>query len=249
MSTKARWPFKKHLPVAVFFDLDDTLVDTAGQVVGPALEEATDAMINAGLRVDRAALIGYLRSEASASRGKNYFAAAAERFGANAPETMQSAVASAGRIAFFSATVPDLEPLPGSRGLLRQLRQQGCRLFLITAGKPSAQRRKVEQLGLSDAFDAVAFVDSLQGESKLPAFEDILERFAISPSACLCVGDRVVGEIRDANMLGIWTVRIRGGEFAAVEPSCPDEIPDLDVSSLQELAALLGIESDCAAAE
>lgn len=243
MSTKASWPFKEHLPVAIFFDLDDTLVDTAGQIVGPALEDAADAMINAGLHVDRAALIGFLRCEARASRGANYFAAAAERFGADLPATIRSAVAAAGRTAFFSAAVPDLAPLPGSRRLLCQLRQLGCRLFLITAGKPSTQRQKLQRLGLSDAFDAVAFVDSLEGESKLPIFEEILDRFAISPSACLCVGDRVVGEIRDANMLGIWTVRIRGGEFAAVEPSSPDEVPDSEVSSLHELAALLGIDS------
>jgi len=239
MFTNPSWPFESDAPSAVFFDLDDTLIDTAGQLVDLALEDAADAMQRAGLGADRGELIDFLRSKARAAQGGNYFAAAVERFSQGWTGSSLSSVAIEARTAFFAADVPDLEPLPGCRRLLRQLRERGCRLFLITAGNPKTQRKKIDRLGFAETFDAIAYVNSLEGETKLPAFQQLLARFAFDPSGCLCVGDRVVGEIRDANSLGMWTVRIRGGEFAAVEPSHANEVPDFTVAGLHELATLL----------
>ncbi len=236
------WPFLSAAPAAVFFDLDDTLIDTAGQLVELALEDAADAMRRTGLRADRAELIDFLRSKAQAAQGGNYFVAAAEHFSQGCVDASLSFVANEARTAFFAADVPDLEPLPGCRHLLLQLGERGSSLFLITAGNPKTQRRKIDRLGFADTFHAIAYVNSLEGETKLPVFQRILDRFALDPSDCLCVGDRVVGEIRDANSLGIWTVRMSGGEFAAVEPSRPDEVPDFVVADLLELATLLGID-------
>jgi HAD superfamily hydrolase (TIGR01509 family) len=244
MSTKPgpHWPFDSVVPRAVFFDLDDTLIDTAGQVVEPALQEAADAMLRAGLRVDRDELIDFLLSKARAAKGGNYFAVAVERFSQGCAGSSSPSVAEEARAAFFAADVPDLELLPGCTRLLRHLHDRGCGLFLITAGNPETQRKKIDRLSFAETFDAIAYVNSLEGETKLPAFQQILDRFAFDPSDCLCVGDRVVGEIRDANSLGMWTVRIRGGEFAAVEPSQANEVPDVTVADLGELATLLGIE-------
>ena len=242
MSTNPSWPFEPAAPSAVFFDLDDTLIDTAGQLVDLALEDAADAMLRAGLKADRDELIDFLQSRARAAQGGNYFAAAVERFGERHADPSLSSVATEARTAFFAAEVPELEPLPGCRRLLRQLCRRGCRLFLITAGSPETQRKKIDRLSFAEAFDAIAFVNSLEGETKLPAFQELLDRFALDPSECLCIGDRVVGEIRDANSLGMWTVRMRGGEFAAVEPSHADEVPDFAVADLHELATLLGID-------
>ena len=242
MSTNPSWPFESNAPSAVFFDLDDTLIDTAGQLVDLALEDAADAMQREGLRVDRDELLDFLRSEAQAARGGNYFVAAVERFSEGCASSSPSSVAMAARVAFFAAEVPDLEPLPGCRHLLSQLCGRGCRLFLITAGNPETQRKKIDRLGFAETFDAIAYVNSLGGETKLPAFQQLLDRFALDPSDCLCVGDRVVGEIRDANSLGMWTVRMQRGEFAALEPSHMNEVPSFVVADLHELATLLGMD-------
>jgi HAD superfamily hydrolase (TIGR01509 family) len=242
MSRNPSWPFESAPPSAVFFDLDDTLIDTAGQLVELALEDAADAMLRAGLGADRGELIDFLQSKARAAQGGNYFAAAAEQFSQGCADSSPSSVAKEARAAFFAADVPDLEPLPCCRRLLRQLRERGSRLLLITAGNPETQRRKIDRLGFAATFDAIAYVNSLEGETKLPAFLQLLERYAFDPSDCLCVGDRVVGEIRDANSLGMWTARMRGGEFAAVEPSHAGEVPDVVVADLSELGTLLGVD-------
>jgi FMN phosphatase YigB (HAD superfamily) len=241
MHTNVPWPFADRLPVAVFFDLDDTLMDTAGQIVDLAVTDATDALIEAGLRADRADLLAFLRSRTEAAEGGNHWDAALDRFGLVNQDADPEAVVRAGRDAFFSTDLPELEPLPGCRRLLSRLRDAGCLLFLVTGGKPSTQREKIQRLCFTDVFDAIAFADSLAGESKLPAFEDLVERFSLRPVECLCVGDRVVGEIHDGNQLGMYTVRMRGGEFAAMEPSSPVEIPDLEITSLYELATVMGL--------
>ena len=242
MSENPSWPFEAAAPSAVFFDLDDTLVDTAGQLVELALEDAADAMLRAGLRADRGELIDFLLSKARAAQGGNYFVAAVERFSHGCAGSSLSSVAKEARAAFFAADVPDLEPLPGCQRLLHRLRERGSRLLLITAGKPETQRRKIDRLGFAASFDAITYVNSLEGETKLPAFLQLLDRFAFDPFDCLCVGDRVVGEIRDANSLGMWTARMSGGEFAAVEPSHVNEVPDIIVADLCELATRLGID-------
>ena len=81
----------------------------------------------------------------------------------------------------------------------------------------------------------------MAGQRKLPAFRQLLEDHRLDPGCCACVGDRVAGEILDANQLGMWTIRLRRGEFVAMEPSSPAETPDFTVDNLSELADLFGI--------
>ncbi|MFQ5742872.1 MAG: HAD family hydrolase, partial [Acidobacteriota bacterium] len=220
---------------AVFFDLDDTLVDTAGQLIEPALRDAAGRMLEAGMVAEFDPLLEFLKEQASAGRGGNYFAGAAEHF--RVTDSDRQAIVEAGRRAYFSRNVPDLRPLPGILRLLEKLRQRHY-LFLVTAGDPATQRAKVDRLALQNAFDAIRWVDSVAGEEKLPVFREILERFHLEAGRCVCVGDRVISEIRDANQLGMWTVRIRRGEFAAMDPANPLETPDFTVTDTKELAAL-----------
>jgi len=224
---------------AVFFDLDDTLLDTSGLLVVPALSDAAERMIGAGLAAEREALVGWLRDRVAEGRGGDYFADAARQF--EVPEARHERVATAGRRAYFARQVPSLAPLPGSRALLRRL-GDSCRLYLVTAGDPDTQRRKIERLRIGEAFDAVRLVNSVEGEEKLGAFRELLESHRHQPQECLAVGDRLTGEIRDANRLGMWTARVRRGEFQAMEPRTPDEEPDFTVDGIPELARLLGLE-------
>lgn len=225
---------------AVFFDLDDTLLDTSGLLVVPALTEAAERMIDAGLPAGREALVDWLRTRVAEGRGGDYFADAVRHFGV--AEEQRERVARVGRRAYFAREVPSLQPLPGSRELLRRLRRR-YGLYLVTAGDPATQRRKIDRLGLTPDFDAIRLVDSMQGEDKLEVFRQILDDRELEPAACLSVGDRVTGEIRDANRLGMWTVRLRRGEFHAMEPEGPEDEPDFTIVELSELAGLLGLES------
>lgn len=198
-------------------------------------------MIGAGLSAGRETLLAWLRARVDEGRGGDYFADATRHFGV--AEQHREGVAEAGRRAYFSREVPALRPLPGSRLLLRSLRQR-YRMYLVSAGHPGTQRCKVDRLGLTNAFDAIRLVDSIRGEEKIRAFRQIVHREALDPSTCLAVGDRVTGEIRDANRLGMWTVRVRRGEFRAMEPDGPDEEPDFTILELADLAELLELEPE-----
>lgn len=231
---------------AVVFDLDDTLVDTAGKLVSSALSDAAEAMVDAGLAAEAAAVARHLEALAERRVGFDYFAEAADRFGA-AGEFREETIL-AGRRAYFQRPVPPIEPLPGSRSLLATLRQR-YRLFLVTAGSPETQRQKVARLELTKAFDGICWIDSLRNEQKGAAFRKILERERLEPFRCVCVGDRVMGEIADANRLGIWTIRVRRGEFASVEPANSEETPDFTVDDLFGVAQLLQVELEPAIEE
>jgi FMN phosphatase YigB (HAD superfamily) len=52
------------------------------------------------------------------------------------------------------------------------------------------------------------------------------------------VGDRAMSEIRAGNELGMHTVRIRRGEFAAQEPQGKIEQPDYTVKNISEVRRL-----------
>ena len=233
--------FNPSAVLAVFFDLDDTLMDTAGQLVEAALADAAAAMVEAGLQADVDAVRQHLHGKTTRAAGSDYFASAAEEFGLEG--SLREEVIDAGRHAFFHRPVPAIELLPGSRPLLAAL-QQRCRLYLVTAGSPATQRTKVERLRIGDTFDDICWIDSLRGEQKGSAFGKILEREGLDPSRCVCVGDRVMGEIADANRLGMWTIRVRRGEFAGVAPDNADETPDFTVDDLFGVAELLQVELD-----
>ena len=66
---------------AVFFDLDDTLADTLGTLVGPALQQAAARMVAAGLDTDESTAAEFMWRLAEHGEGADYFAVALERFG------------------------------------------------------------------------------------------------------------------------------------------------------------------------
>ena len=51
------------------------------------------------------------------------------------------------------------------------------------------------------------------------------------------VGDRIDNDVIPAKMIGMKTIRVRLGMHAQQEPRTPDERPDVEILSIQELAA------------
>ncbi|HJO03791.1 MAG TPA: HAD hydrolase-like protein [Acidobacteriota bacterium] len=223
---------------AVFFDLDDTLADTLGTLVGPALRQAAADMVAAGLDTDETAAAAFMRQLAAHGRGADYFTAAVQRFGPTSNEA--PAIAEIGRRTYFTTDVAAIRLLPGARRLLEALAPDHA-LFLVTAGDPDTQQRKVERLAIGRFFRAVRTVSSVIGEHKRDAFKELVADHALAPQHCVCVGDRLVGEIRDCNELGMTTVWMRRGEFRHLGPQTDNDQPSHTIVSLDELAALLGV--------
>lgn len=131
--------------------------------------------------------------------------------------------------------VEDIVPYPDARQTLRELRNAGYRLFLVTLGRSQRQQNKIDRLGIAPYFDRII-------NEGPPAHEYWLNTLAdstnLNPDEMVVVGDRTHDEIRAGNRLGFTTVWLRRGRFAEEEPSL-GERPHYEIRYLAQLSTLL----------
>jgi putative hydrolase of the HAD superfamily len=215
---------------AVILDLDDTLLDTAGLLLGPARLEAGAAMVAAGLPGTPAEAAAGLARLARANPGEEPFALLATERG-----TDPVRVGIAGWGAFYRRSVPDRMPLvDGAREALAAWRARGVRLYLVTFGDVATQEAKVRATGVGALVDRVHYEPLGPSADKGRAFRTILEEERLDPAGVAVVGDRPDAEIAAGRALGLFTIRVRRGEHAAMEGSA-----DRTVASFAEAAAIL----------
>lgn len=236
-------PCAVEIPVrvqAIVFDLDDTLIDTTGLLLGPANAEAAEAMVAAGLRATREGVAAVRLDMSRGGAGQDVDLLTARRFGGG------EEIARAGRDAFYRRRIESLEPLPGVPDLLLRLRRDR-RIFLVTAGDPETQRRKVEIAGLAPLFDEIRCV-GLRLEDKESAIRDLLATSGTEPGEAVVVGDRVDAEIEAGRRIGCWTVLVRRGEGRWLVPAGPLQRPHHTIPDprglVDVLAAIEGAPAD-----
>lgn len=222
-------------PLAVFLDLDDTLLDTAGLLLGPARLEAGAAMVAAGLPGTATEAAEALARLARERPGGNPFEALAEEKGA---DPLRSGVAGWG--AFYRRKVPDRMPLvAGAEAALRDLRARGALLFLVTFGDVPTQEAKVRATGVAALVDQVVYEPLAAASDKGRTFREICQRRGLDPRRCAAVGDRPDAEIAAARRLGMRAIRVRHGEHERFEPRAPEEAADATVPDFAAAARLL----------
>jgi putative hydrolase of the HAD superfamily len=224
------------IKVAIF-DLDDTLYDCFGQRVAAAHRHASEAMVTAGVKASVEAVF-QARMEAFSTdpQLEHIDAEVCRRFAVRDCEE----VTRAARAAFFSTPVGELALFPGTLPLLRSLHARGIRNFIVTFGDPATQRCKVAALGLDReaSLERIFYTDTANTVRKEDVFAAILRETDMSASEIMVVGDRPNAEIRAGKLLGMRTVRLRQGEFAALEPQGPEEEPDFEIRSIEEVLNL-----------
>lgn len=214
---------------AIFFDLDDTLVDTSGQLVGPAHRDAAEAMVRAGLP---GAVDHWWRRRMEIACGDptaDVDAVVAAEAGCGAH------VVAAGRRVFFERRIDALEPFPGAVPALRIL-GSGRHLVLVTAGHEATQQRKITLCALDGWFQRVVILPPDRPD-KGAVFAAELERLGVRPGECCVVGDRLDREIAAGRALGMWTVRMAHGEGSFARPMGPGQQPDYSVATPEGVVA------------
>lgn len=228
---------QKPLIRCVIFDLDDTLYDCFGQRVRPAHRHAAEAMVRAGLKADVETVYrARMRAFRQDPMLRHIDAEVCRRFGADDPDSISRAA----RDAYFNCPVGKLKLFRGARPLLRFLHSRGVKIFVVSFGEPEIQKAKVRSLGLEGeaAIDRIFYADRDKLLTKEAAFQIIQQELDLPAGQVLIVGDRPMREIRAGNDLGMHTVRIRHGEFAAQEPRSPEEEPDYEVANISEVMHL-----------
>ncbi|MBZ5524106.1 MAG: HAD family hydrolase [Acidobacteriia bacterium] len=221
----------------VIFDLDDTLYDCFGQRVRPAHRHAAEAMVRARLKADVEAVYrARMRAFHHDPTLRHIDEVVCRQFGADDPEKISSAA----RDAYFNLPVGKLKLFRGSLPLLHFLHRRGVRIFIVSFGEPEIQRAKARALGLEDepAVEAIFYADRSKALTKDIAFRQIQEKTGLPSRQMLVVGDRPMSEIRAGKSLGMHTVRLKRGEFAAQEAAGPEEQADYVVRKISEVQGL-----------
>jgi len=220
---------------AVIFDLDDTLYDCTGVLVDAARRRAAEAMVKAGLpmTVEQAYQLQVKLASEYGPR-LNVFEKIAEIY-----EKDEYLVRVALEAYNSSEISHDIKPFPDVIPTLRKLRALGYKLFIITSGVYSRQKRKLDILGLWQYVDDVLINDLERGTSYEECFHEILLKHHLMSKEVVCVGDRLHEEIRTGNHLGMTTVQMMHGRFRDVAPQSPVEEPDFRIRRISELPAIL----------
>jgi FMN phosphatase YigB (HAD superfamily) len=218
----------------LIFDLDDTLLDTYGQLVPQASKEACTVMIEQGLGTDLASCLKAREEIAQSSARTDLFPNLVARFGvSNGAET--KAVADAGFKAFYDRKVESSIALfPGLRDMLHDLKDK-YGLHLVTAGHPETQEEKLRLLDLRALFDSTTIVNTFIHETKGQAFRAIAKRTGSSASNHLSIGNRLDTDIAPAKILHWATCWVQYGEYARSVPQNDFEKPDFTIKSIREL--------------
>ncbi|ANE52339.1 HAD family hydrolase [Flavisolibacter tropicus] len=88
-----------------------------------------------------------------------------------------------------------------------EIKQLPADRFLVTTGFKNLQTSKIKNMGIEQDFKEIHIVDPNTGErTKKTVFADILQRYNLTPSDALVVGDDPESEIKAGTELGIDTV-------------------------------------------
>jgi len=107
-----------------------------------------------------------------------------------------------------------LEPLPGVRPLLDELRRRGVPIAVASASLRRWVNATLRGLGLADAFDAVVSASEVENAKPAPdLFLAAAQRLGVPPGDCLAVEDTAPG-IAAARAAGMFAVQLRAASTA-----------------------------------
>ncbi|MDV3103470.1 TIGR02253 family HAD-type hydrolase [Thermococcus waiotapuensis] len=227
---------------AVFFDLDDTLIDTT-KLAEIARRKAIEGMIRAGMPVDFETAYQELLELIN-------------EYGSNFPYHFDYLLrrldlpyepkwVAAGVINYHNTKIAHLETVKGAKRTLLRLKEMGLKLGVITDGNPIKQWEKILRTEIDDYFDDVLisdFVGVKKPHRKI--FEKGLNRFGVRPEEAVMVGDRLYSDIYGAKQVGMKTVWFKYGKYASAELEYL-EYADFVIQSLEDVVGIIrGIESE-----
>jgi putative hydrolase of the HAD superfamily len=233
------------MPSAIFFDMDDTLLDSSGAGdaawtavvadycprLGVAPETLRDA-IRTQARVfwEDEAKVGHWRLDLVGARAivaRN----ALESLGL--PHDHATAIAAD----YASAASERYQLFDDALETLEWLRAEGYRLGLITNGHREPQRQKIARFALEPYFDVVIVEGEFgAGKPEAAVFRHALQVTGAGPEHAWHIGDNLYADIGGAQAVGIHGVWIHRDR---IELRDAHPTPDRVIGHLAELRAVL----------
>ncbi|MDN3511375.1 MAG: uridine diphosphate-N-acetylglucosamine-binding protein YvcK [Candidatus Jettenia sp. CY-1] len=198
---------------AVIFDLDDTLYDCTGLLIDASRRRAAKAMVEAGLPCTEEEAY-QLQKELSDKYGPYHlvFNEIVNKYRAN------TKLINIAYKAYNSSEVSTIKPFPDVIPTLKELKDKGYYLFLLSVGVHERQENKINILGLRPYFDEIVINDQEIGPLMEDCIRNLIGRYTISPCETVMVGDKIRDELRIAKSLGMITIQMLHGRYKN-EPS------------------------------
>ncbi len=131
----------------------------------------------------------------------------------------------------FNRTIYDPEKNALTEGAIELLEDLSSRfqLCLLSKTDEADRRKQISKLGLDKYFKDIQVNE---GEKHKSHFKRCLKIMNLKASEVAVIGDRVVGEIRVGNQLGMLTIWYKSGKFATRLPQNEQEVPDYTITAL-----------------
>ncbi|HHT9112299.1 MAG: uridine diphosphate-N-acetylglucosamine-binding protein YvcK [Planctomycetes bacterium] len=223
---------------AVIFDLDDTLYDCSGSLIDASRRRAAKALVEAGLPCTEEEVY-QLQKELSEKHGPYHliFNEIVNKYNAD------SKLVTIAYKAYNSSEVSEIKPFPYVNPTLKELKEKGYKLFLLTVGVHERQEKKINILGLKPYFDEIVISDQEIGLPMEDCMRDLIERHNINFREAVMVGDRVREELRIAKSLGMTAIQMLHGRFKN-EPAVNDcDKPDYKIKRIFQIATILQLHN------
>jgi len=239
-----------HLPTAILFDLDDTLISAYGQPrnawekviaefgndLSPLTpNQAIDALSDFALKfwtdTEEHQKKWRLRLKDARREIVREALTRTQKFGVDGPEVdLIHAIADR----FTHLREEEMAPFPGALETIDHLKDLGIKLALITNGGPDMQRPKVERFGLEHRFDHIQIEGEHGfGKPEEEAYHHALKSLGVSASETWMVGDNLRWEIEAPQQLGIFA--IWHDAYGHGLPADTTITPDRIITSIPEL--------------
>jgi putative hydrolase of the HAD superfamily len=234
------------LPRTVLLDLDDTILDDSGAAARCWPEACAAHQAELGT-LDPAELMEAIE------RVRRHFWADAERHrvgrldldtarahvvatalaeigaGANGPPLARRIAATYGAL-----RDRDMRPFSQSIETVQWLRENGCRLALVTNGAGAAQRRKIDRFSLAPLFDLILIEGEVGfGKPDPRIYQRALDALGVGPEDAWMIGDNLDWDVAPPQSLGIYGIWI--DLHGAGPPAGHAARPDRIVRALAEL--------------
>ncbi len=209
---------------AVFFDIDNTLYDSA-TLTAMARKNSVLAMMDAGLDIPEDRILRDLAAIIE-KHGPNYprhYDELLKLYGKNDPKIIAAAI-----VAYEHTKHAYLKPFPGVVPTLMILRIN-YRLGVISNGLTIKQWEKLVGLRLHHFFEAVVTSEECGFEKpSSEIFKKALEVLKIKPPEAVMVGDKQDVDVRGARNAGLQWIWLHRGEAKNLnETSLFTEIPKI----------------------
>jgi uncharacterized cofD-like protein len=145
--------------------------------------------------------------------------------------------------AYNSSEVSEIKLFPYVIPTLKELKEKGYKLFLLTVGVHERQEKKINILGLKTYFDEIVISDQEIGLPMEDCMRDLIERHAINFREAVMVGDKVREELRIAKSLGMTAIKMLHGRFKN-EPAVNEcDKPDYKIKRIFQIATILQLQN------